>query len=302
MTKLSLKSPAKLNLYLEVINKRPDGYHNIRTIFERINLVDHIQLSNNDTGKIRITCNHPHVPLGPKNLVYKVADLLRRQYGDAKQGVDIDIDKSIPVAAGLAGGSSNAATTLMGLNRLWKLKLPQSELVELAGQIGSDVPFFLYDTSWALGTGRGENIKPLKIDRKLWHILVVPRIKMQTPKVYGLIKIPRKRVSSKTSDLGATNLLTKKGDNANILVHKLRNSNIINISSLLYNDLEKVVVEICPRIEKLKQKLKSLNAKGVTVSGSGPSVYGLTDSEKAAKQIQAQLSKRYVQVFVVRTF
>ncbi len=302
MSQLTLNAPAKLNLYLKVINKRPDGFHNIKTLFERINLIDRVGLKDNTRGEIRITCNHPHVPLGSKNLVYRVADLMRTNYGMPDRGVDIDIQKVIPVAAGLAGGSTNAAAVIMGLNRLWRLKLQHKDLIAIARQIGSDVPFFLYDTSWAMGTERGDKIRPLKIDRKLWHILVVPKVKMHTPKVYGAIKIGKKEGQGNIGGSEGTNLLTKPGDNANILVHKLRNSNIINISSLLYNDLEKVVVQICPRIKKLKEKLKSLNAMGVTVSGSGPSVYGLTDSETAAKQIQAQLSNRYTQVFVVRTF
>ena len=300
MTQISLKAPAKLNLYLRVLKKRSDGFHNIKTIFERINLVDHIRLRSNKTGKICITCDHPHVPLGPKNLVYKVAQILKEKSG-IPHGVDIDIKKNIPVAAGLAGGSTNAASVLMGLNRLWRLKLSDISMLRIAKQIGSDVPFFLYDSSWAMGVERGDKIRPLKIKRKLWHILVVPRIKMYTPKVYSRIRIPTDQTGAKPANRGGTNVLTKTTDNANILVHKLRNSNIMSISSLLYNDLEKVVLQICPRIKNLKDRLKSLNAKGVTVSGSGPSVYGLTDSEREAKQIQAQLSNRYAQVFVVRT-
>lgn len=300
MPPLILHAPAKLNLYLKVINKRPDGYHNIVTLFERIDLFDRISLASNNSGKISVTCNHPHVPVGPKNLVYKVARIIKEKY-QISQGINIDIDKSIPVAAGLAGGSTNAATVILGLNRIWNLNLSKKSMVGIASQIGSDVPFFLYDTSWALGTQRGDHIQPLKIERQLWHILVVPKIKMHTPKVYSRIRIPTNVHAEKSGGSGRTNVLTKKGDDVNILVHKLRKSNIISISSLLYNDLEKVVVQICPRIMKLKERLKSLNAKGVTVSGSGPSVYGLTDSKQEAMQIQAQLSNRYSQVFVVRT-
>ncbi|MBP9855186.1 MAG: 4-(cytidine 5'-diphospho)-2-C-methyl-D-erythritol kinase [Candidatus Omnitrophica bacterium] len=300
MSQLILKAPAKLNLYLKVINKRPDGYHNIVTLFERIDLFDRIRLNSNSSGKITVTCNHPQVPTGPKNLVHKVAKMIKEKYQIA-EGIHIDIDKSIPVAAGLAGGSTNAATVLLGLNKLWKLNLSQAKMVDIASQIGSDVPFFLYDSSWALGTDRGTHIKPLKIKRELWHILVVPKIKMQTPKVYSRIRIPTKTGFPKGGKVNNTNMLTKKDDDVNILVHKLRKSNIISISSLLYNDLEKVVVQICPKIMKLKETLKSLNAKGVTVSGSGPSVYGLTDSRQEALQIHSQLSKRYSQVFVVRT-
>lgn len=300
MSQISLKAPAKVNLYLKVINKRPDGYHNITTLFERINLCDRLSFKSNSIGRIAITCNHPQVPTGPKNLVFKTAALIRERYGISK-GVEVAIDKSIPVAAGLAGGSTNAATTVLGLNRLWGLKMSLEEQVVIAKGIGSDVPFFLHDASWGLGTERGDRIQTLPIERRLWHILVVPRIKMYTPKVYGHIRISKKARRGKGPLAGGRNMLTNPDDDVNILLHHLLNSDIDAISSLLYNDLEKVVVQICPRIKTLIERLKSLGAQGVTVSGSGPSVYGLTDSQKEAKQIQAQLSSRYSQVFVVRT-
>ncbi|MBZ0167536.1 MAG: 4-(cytidine 5'-diphospho)-2-C-methyl-D-erythritol kinase [Candidatus Omnitrophica bacterium] len=300
MPQISLKAPAKINLYLKVLDKRPDGYHNILTLFERISLADRLTFKTNTSGRITITCNHPQVPTGPKNLVHKTATLIRELTGSSR-GVDIDIDKSIPVAAGLAGGSTNAATAILGLNRLWRLKLTLPDMVGLARRIGSDVPFFLYDASWGLGTERGDRIKTLPLKRRLWHILVVPKIKMYTPKVYGHIKISKNDRRRNEAPGGGRNMLTNPDDDVNILLHQLQKSDVRAVSSLLYNDLEKVVVQICPKISFLKERLKSLGAQGVTVSGSGPSVYGLTDSQKEAKQIQAKLSSRYSQVFVVRT-
>lgn len=300
MPQTSVSAPAKVNLYLKVINKRPDGYHNIVTVFERINLADRLRFRTNRSGRITIRCDHPHVPTGPKNLVYRTAELIRQEHG-ITEGVEVSIAKTIPVAAGLAGGSTNAAAAITGLNRLWGLKMSTEQMVDVGRRIGSDVPFFLYDASWGLGTGRGDRIETLPIGRRLWHILVVPKIKMYTPKVYGHIKIPKNGRSGSGASGGGRNMLTNKDDNANILLHHLPKSDVGTISSLLYNDLEKVVVQICPKINKLKERLKSLGAQGVTVSGSGPSVYGLTDSQQEAKQIQAHLSSRYSQVFVVRT-
>lgn len=313
MSRIFLSSPAKLNLFLKVQNKRPDGFHNIITIFERINLSDEISFKLLPNKTIRIVCDHPHVPLGPKNLVYKVARLFQDRF-HVKQGVEIKIEKRIPVAAGLAGGSSNAATALLGLNHIWKLNLNQAEELSYAREVGSDVAFFLYDTSWALGTERGDHIEKLNIKTKLWHILVVPRIKMYSWKVYGGLSfdvfIPltcsgyRERVVNNPNKRGALNhklQLTKKNDNANILIHNLKKGSILEVGQLLSNDLEDVIIRLCPRLEKLKDRLKSLNTQGVMISGSGPAVFGLTATQEYAEVIKNVLLKRFSQVFVIRT-
>jgi 4-diphosphocytidyl-2-C-methyl-D-erythritol kinase len=313
MSRIVLQSPAKLNLFLKVQNKRPDGYHNIVTLFQRISLADQISFRTIPDKKIRIICDHPHVPVGSKNLVTKVAQLLQRETR-VKQGIEIKIKKNIPVAAGLAGGSSNAATALLGLNETWKLGLSRPKLLHYARKIGSDVAFFLYDTSWAIGTERGDCIKKLKIETKLWQILVVPRIKMYSWEVYGGLKSQLARSNlmlerssglklsrSHRKNEGGTNVLTKINDNANILTRNLKKGNVLEVGRLLVNDLESEVIRLCPRLNKLKERLKSLNTNGVMVSGSGPSVFGLTTTEKEAKNIKSILSKRFSQVFVVRT-
>ena len=287
MNSLTLKSPAKVNLYLKVVNKRPDGFHNLKTIFERIDLHDDIRLTRSRSGRIRVSCDHPHVPTGPRNLVYKVALLLQKDFG-IRNGVHIAIRKRIPVAAGLAGGSSNAATVLLGLNKLWDLKLSRDQLVAYAGRIGSDVAFFLYDTSWALGEGRGNIITPLKIRPKLWHVLVVPRVKMLTPKVYGALNLK----------------LTKSGDDVNILTRFTRylaKNDVRKVGSLLCNDLEQPIVHLKPNLLKIKKKLQALGAVEVAFSGSGPSLFSVVESKKQADRLYAVLKRRYSQVFVVRT-
>ena len=285
MRRLSLQSPAKVNLYLKVIHKRKDGFHNIVTLFERINLFDKIFLTINLTGDIRIKCNHPDVPTNNKNLVYKVAELLKNDFR-VKAGVDIKIDKRIPVAAGLAGGSSNAATVLSGLNQLWSLKLNRDQLLTYARKVGSDVAFFLYDTSWALGTERGDKITPLNIPAQLWHILVVPRVKMYSRKVYGAVKLQ----------------LTSRNDNVNILIHHLRKNDIFDLSHLIENDLESVIIRQAPQLLRLKEKLESLNTQGVMISGSGPAVFGLLPGKNEGMKVKSVLQKQFNQVYVVRTF
>lgn len=313
MSRILLSSPAKLNLFLKVQNKRPDGFHNIVTIFERVNLFDEISFKSLPNKTIRIVCDHPHVPVGPKNLVHKAARLLQDGF-NLQQGVEIKIKKRIPVAAGLAGGSGNAATALLGLNHIWKLNLNQAEMLPYARQLGSDVAFFLYDTSWGLGTERGDRIEKLNIKTKLWHILVVPRIKMYSWKVYGGLSFdafaPRACLSygeqavNNPNKRGAPNhklQLTKKNDNANILIRNLKKGSILEAGRLLSNDLEDVIIRLCPRLEKLKDRLKSLNTQGVMISGSGPAVFGLTATQEDAEVIKNVLLKRFSQVFVIRT-
>ena len=285
MRSLRLRSPAKLNLYLKVINKREDGYHNLETIFERIDLFDEIALTLNRDGRIRVACDHSDVPVDSSNLVYKVAQLLKDDFA-LQDGVDIMISKRIPVAAGLAGGSSNAATVLLGLNRLWKLDLSSIELLAYARKIGSDVAFFLYDCSWALGLERGDKIKKLMIPSHLWHILVVPSIKMYSKKVFGALNLE----------------LTKQSDDVNILIRSLRKNDIDAVGDALFNGLESTILKLSPPLQDLKERLLGMKTTGVSFSGSGPAVFGLTKTQQEAEALKAILKKQYTQVFVVRTF
>ncbi len=293
MRRIRLSSPAKLNLFLKVLHKRPDGFHNISTVFERIDLSDEIGLKLNRSGGIRIDCVHPQVPCGPKNLVYQAAKLLRDEF-QIREGVDIHIKKNIPVAAGLGGGSSNAATVLKGLNELWKLRLNQPQLLSYARQLGSDVAFFLYDCPWALGTQRGDHIQKLDITTKLWHVLVVPCVKIYSGEVYGGLGL-------KPGPGGPRKMLTKRNDDVSIFIHHLQKADIVRIGQGLVNDLERVVLLLSPHLGKLKQRLKSLDTKGVMVSGSGPCVFAVTETQQQAKDMQRILSGRYSRVFVAKT-
>ena len=284
MDRLTVNSPAKLNLVLDVLGKRPDGFHELRTIFERISLADLITLIPNKSGKIIIRCAHPQVPRGPDNLVYKAAMMLIKDFSITK-GLDINIIKNIPVAAGLAGGSSNAAAVLSGLNRLWGLGLGEQAMVGYASKLGSDVAFFIYDTSYALGTGRGEHIKPLKISTKLWHVLVTPRVKMYTAEVFTRLKLK----------------LTNKKDNVNILLPFLRKGDLARLAGSLSNDLEPAILSLRPDFINLKKKLLDAGAMGVCFSGSGPSVFACVESQKHAQSLRAKFDRRYTQAFVVST-
>ncbi|MCD4780762.1 MAG: 4-(cytidine 5'-diphospho)-2-C-methyl-D-erythritol kinase [Candidatus Omnitrophica bacterium] len=284
MKSLTLQAPAKINVFLKVKNKRKDGFHNIKTIFQRINLSDTLEFTLTKTGRIRLTSTLPTLPLGSKNLVYQAAEQLRLMYG-VKNGIDIHIDKKIPVAAGLAGGSTNAATTLIGLNKIWQLGISKHTMIEHARRLGSDVPFFLEHCSWAMGTARGDQIEPLDIGSRFWHILVVPRKKITSGQVYQGLNLQ----------------LTKSVDNANILIQHLKNKDLRNIGRYILNDLESAIVQIAPSLQRLKERIKLLSGSGVMISGSGPAVFGLAKNQKDAEQFKSVLSRYYKRVYAIKT-
>ncbi|MFO5472526.1 MAG: 4-(cytidine 5'-diphospho)-2-C-methyl-D-erythritol kinase, partial [Dolichospermum sp.] len=187
MRSYSLIAPAKINLYLEIIGSRADGYHELAMILQSIDLSDQIDIHTASTENIRIYCNHPQVPTDQTNLVYKAADLMAKEFPQAFSnfgGVDITIKKNIPVAAGLAGGSSNAAAVLVGIDLLWDLGLTQSELEELGANLGSDVPFCIGGGT-AIATGRGEKLSPLQSLDNLHIVLAKYRsLEVSTPWAY----------------------------------------------------------------------------------------------------------------------
>ncbi|MBF0123526.1 MAG: 4-(cytidine 5'-diphospho)-2-C-methyl-D-erythritol kinase [Candidatus Omnitrophica bacterium] len=299
MSPLTLSAHAKLNLALEVVARRPDGFHELRTIFERIDLADQLTFSLGLPGKIMITCDHKDVPCDERNLVFKVARLLMEKEG-AQKGIRVHIQKRIPVAAGLAGGSSDAATALLGLNRLWNLRLSRARLIHYAGLIGSDVAFFLYDQPFAMGRGRGERIEALRIPHRFWHVLITPKAPLLTKEVYQLYA--RKFLGSKSSaGNGAFPQLTKKNDNVTMLARSLKSADISLARRLLFNDLEGPIGRLRPGLLTLKTRLKKLSAEGVCFSGSGPSVFVLTETRKQAEEIAVRFRRTYTQVFVTQT-
>ena len=285
-----LKSCAKLNLYLEVLGIRKDDYHNLKTLFERIDLADTITLTPRRDSLIKVSCSHPRVPSGSANLCYRSAQLLQDACA-VNKGADIRIQKRIPVGAGLGGGSSNAAAVLLGLNKLWRLNLSEKKLVQLGRKIGADVPFFLYNRKFGLGTARGDAIKPLKtLDGvRLWHILVVPKIHVSTPLIY--------RKWDKFYGL------TRPKHNVNILISGLRKSKPVLQEELLFNSLEVVTTKLYPQVQRVKNALVRLGAEIVLMSGSGPAVFGIVSSQKEASVLRRKVRAlcNNWQVFVART-
>ena len=299
MSSLTLLAHAKLNLALEVVARRPDGFHELRTLFERIDLADHLTFSSAPPGKILITCDHKDVPCDERNLVFKAARILMDTEGVVK-GARVHIRKQIPVAAGLAGGSSDAATALLGLNRLWQLRLSSAQLIHYASLIGSDVAFFLYDHPFALGRGRGERIELLKIPHRFWHVLITPKAPLLTKDVYQLYA--RKFLGQKSSARkGSGARLTKKNDNVTMLTRSLQEADIVSAQRFLFNDLEGPIGVLRPGLLTLKARLQRLQPEGVCFSGSGPSVFVLTETRRQAEKIAACLRRTYTQVFITQT-
>lgn len=284
---LRLNSPAKINLFLKVFSKRKDGYHEIKTLFERISLSDELTLMSRKSG-VRILTSSRDIPKGPRNIAYRAAKLLRDEL-KIKKGVCIKIKKRIPVAAGLGGGSSNAASVLLGLNRFWKLGLSKKKLLQYATKLGSDVPFFILETPFAVGEGRGEVLKKIRAPRrKIWHCLVKPPFSISTRAAYGGLK---------------TSNLTPQKPNVRILFHSIQKGDPESLSKLLINSLELTLNKRVMTILKIKKDLMRQGALGCLLSGSGPTVFGIFSSSHAASRAARSLRKnKHWQVFIASTF
>ncbi len=269
-----IKAPAKLNLSLEILRKREDGYHEICSIMIPIDLYDEIELKEADDKEIRLQCSDSSLPADKRNLAFKAAYLYMKKAG-IKEGIYIKIKKKIPIAAGLGGGNSDAAAVLKGLNEIYQ-RLSEEDLFELAKQIGADVPFFLYSTP-CLATGIGEILEPLR-PRTLHFILITPYIQVSTAWAYREYD----RLHLTKSERSSIKKYWEEG----------------NIKALLRNDLEEVTVRSFPIINDLKRLLLEKGAKGVLMTGSGPTVFGIFESRKEAERIANELSIDIGKLFV----
>jgi len=263
---LRLAAPAKLNLYLRVLGRRPDGYHEIETLFERIDLADELTLA--PDAELTLTCSDASLSCGEENLVMKAARLLRQASGTS-DGARIHLDKRIPIAAGLGGGSSDAAATLVGLNELWGLHWPRARLAGLAARLGSDVPFFLVETPFAIGRGRGEACEPIPEAPRLAQVLVAPPERLSTSEVYA----------------GARFDLTAPRPSISMVAHALCNGSLGELAKGLWNDLEPEAIRRCPVLATIQALLRDGGCVGTLVSGSGPAVFGLCTDARHAQAV-----------------
>lgn len=289
MRSYSLLAPAKINLYLEILGSRPDGYHELAMILQSIDLADVIDIHANGTDNIRLHCDHPQVPLDQTNLAYRAAQLMIDQFPNAFSkfgGVDIEIEKHIPVAAGLAGGSTDAAAVLVGLDLMWQLGLTQSELQELAAMLGSDIPFCISGGT-AIATGRGEQLSPIPDLDNLHVVLAKYRsLAVSTPWAYQTYR--QQYSTSYISDpqtLKERSARVHSGDLVSAIAHK----NTAKIGQYLHNDLERVVLPKYPQVQQLRQAFEQAGVLGTMMSGSGPTVFALTESRSQAEQVQQQV-------------
>jgi 4-diphosphocytidyl-2-C-methyl-D-erythritol kinase len=288
--RLVIKSFAKINLYLQVLNKRKDNFHNLHTLFCRLDLADTLIFKKRKDGLIKLICSSGKVPKDRTNLCYRAAALLKQEY-KLGYGIQIELKKRIPVGAGLGGGSSDAAGVLLGLNAFWDLNLSKTELVRLAAKLGSDVPFFIYNAKFALGTGRGDKIKPLNSleGLKLWFILIYPDFKVSTPLIY------RK--------FDAFSRLTMPTGNVKILISELLKKGKAVDASCFFNSLEAVTSTLYPAVKQVKKAFFGMGLDKVMMSGSGPAVFALCDNYGQARNLRNKLRKQYKswQVFAVST-
>lgn len=248
-------SPAKVNLFLETLARRPDGYHELATLMVAVSLYDSLEFRDDPSGVVRLTCDDPALPTGPENLVCRAAELLRQETGH-RGGALIALRKRVPMAAGLAGGSGDAAATLAGLNRLWRLGLDGPDLAALGARLGSDVPFFFH-TPAAWCTGRGEVVEPLRLGRPLDLVLACPPEGLSTAEVFRNLTVPQV-----PNDGTALRRAAEAGD-------------VEALGRLLFNRLQPVAERLCPAVAGLCGRLAGPGPAGCLMSGSGSTVFAL---------------------------
>lgn len=279
--KLLVKAPAKINLTLDVLGKREDGYHEVEMVMTTIDLADHLELTEIPDDQVSILSRNRFVPADDRNLAYQAAKLLKERY-DVKKGVEISINKVIPVAAGLAGGSSDAAATLRGLNELWGLGLSMGELALLGSEIGSDVSFCVYGGT-ALAKGRGEKIKKLPAPPACWVVLAKPSIGVSTSEIYRRL------------DVNSINHPNTSG-----MIEALEKNDYQGVCNHMENALESVTLNIYPEVRHIKRQMERFGADSVLMSGSGPTVFGLVRHDSRLQRIYNGLRGFCDQVFAVR--
>jgi 4-diphosphocytidyl-2-C-methyl-D-erythritol kinase len=277
------KTPAKVNLGLHILGKREDGFHELETLFQMVNWCDEIKIEYLLRG-LELICNQPDIPIDEGNLVIKAAHILQTRYPERCKGARIHLNKNIPHGAGLGGGSGNAAGVLLGLNFLWGLKLKREDLISVASELGSDVPFFLFSPC-AIGRGRGEILEPVKSSIRFYVLMVYPDFAVPTAPVYRNLKLK----------------LTKRENNISILKNFLLQSKFAQLGATWSNDLELFVFKEYPSLSGIKKEMLALGAKGALLSGSGSTVFGIFDNLKTANSARARLDRGKFMLFLAES-
>lgn len=284
MREIKIYAPAKLNLYLDVLEKRPDGFHNIETIFEKIDLRDEIIIKEKGKG-LKVKATSSDCGQGKENIVYKAVHAIFKETG-VKLNLDIEIKKRIPVSAGLGGGSSDAASTLKAINEIFKLGVPAKKLFSIASNIGKDVPFFMLNAPFAVAKGAGELLKKVNFNKDLFHILIKPSIPLSTKLMY------------------------KRIDKHNFFIkpHSLKNSLLAlknsaeELEKNYYNIFEKALKRDSIHINRVKTMLAAAGVGHSLLSGSGPTVFCTFEDKKEAGDIFRKIpNNKDTDIFLVKT-
>ena len=280
---MNLKALAKINLGLDVLGRRENGYHDVRMVMQTIYLYDNITLQKIETPEIQLKTNLHFLPVNDKNIAYKAAKMLMDEFG-LEGGIRITLDKHIPVAAGLAGGSSNAAAVLVGMNRMYELGLSEQDLMDRGVKLGADVPYCIMRGT-VLAEGIGEILTPLDPLPKCYVLVAKPTISISTKTVY------EKLDSHEIED----------HPDIDSILAGLEEGDLEKVASSMGNVLERVTIDDYPIIEDIKNVMKDNGALNAMMSGSGPTVFGIYDDKKLAKQAQEKIRKEGLtkQVYVV---
>ena len=279
-----LKSYGKINLGLDVLRRREDGYHEVRMIMQTVGLYDVLTMKKRKDDKIEMTCNLSFLPTDERNLVYKAVKLIKDKY-HIKDGVEINLSKRIPVAAGMAGGSSNCAAALKGMNQLFDLGLSIDELCEIGVTLGADVPYCIWGGT-ALSEGIGEKLSRVDAMPDCYILIAKPGISVSTAFVYENLDLP---ALSKHPDIDG-------------MLECLKEKDLTGICNRLENVLETVTIKEYPIIEKVKKHLMDQGAKGALMSGSGPTIFAIFEDKKTADDAMESLRsiEDIKQAYVVR--
>ncbi|WP_242863249.1 4-(cytidine 5'-diphospho)-2-C-methyl-D-erythritol kinase [Caloranaerobacter ferrireducens] len=282
MKKIEVKAHAKINLSLDVLRRREDGYHEVRMIMQQIDLKDIIQIEEYSNDVI-IETNERMLPTDSTNLVYKAWNILSKRF-NINKGVKIKIEKNIPIAAGLAGGSADAAAVLKGLNELWNLNLKEKELMDIGLEIGADVPYCIMGGT-ALAEGIGEKLTRLKSFKNKLVLIAKPSIQVSTAYVYKNLKIED----------------VKEHPDIDNLIKNIELDNVNFVAKNMINVLETVTINKYPIIQKIKDHMIKCNALGSLMSGSGPTVFGIFDNTDDIIKCKEELKTWIDRVHIVRT-
>jgi len=286
MQSFKIYAPAKLNLYLDVLDKRPDGFHNIKTLFEKIDLKDEIEIKETPKGIKVIVEPKTLCPGGKDNIVYKAVDRLLKEVG-TDLGIEVTIKKRIPVGSGLGGGSSDAASVLRAINEKFDLGIDNERLFSIASELGKDVPFFMRDEAFLIGRGRGEDLESVDIDSSFSHVVIKPSVSISTERMYKRLddyKRPQRK------------------DNLYLLTEATKKIDLLSLKKSYYNAFEEILTDNT-QYEEAKSLLLKAGAETVFLSGSGSALFcTLKDKRKAEEILEAIPKRKDMDVFLATTY